>query len=178
MKTDFSINVQINIGVTPEVVALVSSIINRQPAAVAATPAVESADSPEPAKPAKRASKKNADPKPEPEAAPADSPEPEPETKDPEPEPETKKDLTEEDVRAAMDKTRRRIEGEDYKENTAGDLYKKYHKQLTATFKQISALLGSDKPSALPAEKREAFIRECDALQIEADGSISKPLPF
>ena len=52
-----------------------------------------------------------------------------------------------------MHRTRTRIEGEDYKENTDGEKYQKYHKQLTASFKNISALLGADKPSALPADK-------------------------
>ena len=31
MKTDFSINVQVNLGVTPEIVALVNAILSHQP---------------------------------------------------------------------------------------------------------------------------------------------------
>ena len=174
MKTDFSINVQINIGVTDEVVQLVTAILqNRTTVGVVEQPAIEAPTEKTP----RGRSKKTADPKPAETAT--DQPE---ETHDPEPEPEEedpgKKELTEEDVREAMDRTRRRIEGEDYKENTAGELYKKYHKQLTATFKNISALLGSDKPSALPADKRADFISECDLLIVNDKGEIAKPEAF
>ena len=98
-----------------------------------------------------------------------------------EPQPEAQapaKELTEVDVRACMDRTRRRIEGEDYKENTSGEGYKKYHLQLTGLFKQIAALHGADKPSALPdSASRAAFIAECDELVIK-DGEIITPVPF
>lgn len=174
MKTDFSINVQINIGVTDEVVQLVTAILqNRTTVGVVEQPAIEAPTEKTP----RGRSKKTADLKPAETAT--DQPE---ETHDPEPEPEAedpgKEELTEEDVREAMDRTRRRIEGEDYKENTAGELYKKYHKQLTATFKNISALLGSDKPSALPADKRADFINECDLLDVNDKGEITKPEAF
>jgi len=174
MKTDFSINVQINIGVTDEVVQLVTAILqNRTTVGVVEQPAIEAPTEKTP----RGRSKKTADPK----SAETATDQPE-ETHDPEPEPEAedpgKKELTEEDVREAMDRTRRRIEGEDYKENTAGELYKKYHKQLTATFKNISALLGSDKPSALPADKRADFISECDLLIVNDKGEITKPEVF
>ena len=85
------------------------------------------------------------------------------------------KPLTEEDIRACMHRTRQRFEGEDYKENTTGEGYKKYHKQLTSQFKCIAAILGADKPSALPVEQRAAFIAECDALIIGEDGNITPP---
>lgn len=88
-----------------------------------------------------------------------------------------KKPLTEEDIRACMHRTRQRFEGEDYKENTASEGYKKYHKQLTSQFKNIAAILGADKPSALPTEQRAAFIAECDALVIGEDGNITLPPP-
>ena len=85
------------------------------------------------------------------------------------------KELTEEDIRACMHRTRQRFEGEDYKENTDSEAYKKYHRQLTGIFKQIAAVLGADKPSALPAEMRAAFIAECDALIIDEKGFIAPP---
>ena len=89
------------------------------------------------------------------------------------------KPLTEEDIRACMHRTRQRFEGEDYKENTASEGYKKYHKQLASEFKRIAAILGADKPSALPAEQRAAFIAECEALIIGEDGNITPPpAPF
>ncbi len=78
-----------------------------------------------------------------------------------------------------MHRTRQRFEGEDYKENTASEGYKKYHKQLTGEFKRIAAILGADKPSALPVEQRAAFIAECEALIIGEDGNITPPpAPF
>ena len=190
MKTDFCINVQVNIGVTPEVVQLVTAILTKQPTAVV-IPAPSSeqpqpeAEAPTPA-PAKkgRGKAKTADAPEAPaeesaqaqEAAPAADAAPE--TEEPQPEAQAEgKELTEEDVRAAMDKTRRRIEGEDYKNNTDGEGYKKYHKQLTATFKNIAALLGSDKPSTLPADKRASFIQQCDELIVE-NGEITTKVPY
>ena len=77
-----------------------------------------------------------------------------------------------------MERTRKRIEGEDYKENTSSEKYKKYHRALTAEFKNLASFLGSDKPSALPSsELRETFCNQCDALILE-DGKITRKLPF
>jgi hypothetical protein len=77
-----------------------------------------------------------------------------------------------------MHKVRQRIEGENYKENTDSENYKKYHRVLTQTFKNISALLGSDKPSTLPADKRADFISEINALVVNDKGEIEKPKAF
>ena len=218
MKTDFSINIQVNLGVTPEIVALVNAILCHRPTVV---PTAEEAlngnsqvdNKPEdttPAQPQQPTNKRGRNKK---EEAAADKPEP---TKEPagdeqqeaaaneadangeqvakqeeanEAAPQDEgqakaqaeaeqKPLTAEDVRAAMHKTRQRIEGEDYKENTNGDLYKKYHKPLTAQFKNIAALLGADKPSALPSDKIANFIEQCDGLQIMEDGTIGSNCPF
>ena len=205
MKTDFSINVQVNLGVTPEIVALVNAILCHRP--TVAPTAEEALDGngqvdnkPEdttqaqPQQPTnKRGRKKKED-------AAADKPGP---TKEPAGDEQQEaaaneadangeqvaeqeeakaeaeqKPLTAEDVRAAMHKTRQRIEGEDYKENTNGDLYKKYHKPLTAQFKNIAALLGADKPSALPSDKIANFIEQCNGLQVMEDGTIGSNCPF
>lgn len=92
---------------------------------------------------------------------------------------QTEKELTEEDIRAAIHRTRQRFEGEDYKDNTTSEAYQKYHKSLTGMFLQIAAVLGADKPSALPADKRAAFIAECDALILDEKGLITPPpAPF
>lgn len=218
MKTDFSINVQVNFGVTPEIVALVNAILCHRP--TVAPTAEEALDGngqvdnkPEnttPAQPQQPTNKRGRKKK---EEAAADKPEP---TKEPagdeqqeaaaneadangeqvaeqqeanEAAPKDEgqakaqaeaeqKPLTAEDVRAAMHATRQRIEGEDYKENTNGDLYKKYHKPLTAQFKNIAALLGADKPSALPPDKISDFIEQCNGLQIMEDGTIGSNCPF
>ena len=213
MKTDFSINVQVNLGVTPEIVALVNAILCHRPTV---TPTAEEAldgngqvdNKPEDTTPAQPTNKRGRKKK---EEAAADKPEPtkEPagdeqqeaaaneadangeqgeakaEEAAPQDEGQAKaqaeaeqKPLTAEDVRAAMHATRQRIEGEDYKENTNGDLYKKYHKPLTAQFKNIAALLGAEKPSALPPDKIANFIEQCNGLQVMEDGTIGSNCPF
>lgn len=212
MKTDFSINVQVNLGVTPEIVALVNAILCHRP--TVAPTAEEALDGngqvdnkPEDTTPAQPQQPTNKRGRKKKEEAAADKPEP---TKEPAgderqeaaanqadangeqeeakaeeaaPQDERQaeaeeKPLTAEDVRAAMHKTRQRIEGEDYKENTNGDLYKKYHKPLTATFKNIAALLGAEKPSALPPDKIASFMEQCDELRIMDDGTIGPKLPL
>lgn len=218
MKTDFSINVQVNLGVTPEIVALVNAILCHRPTV---TPTAEEAlegngrvdNKPEDTTPAqpqqpinKRGRKKKeetATDKPEPTKEPAGDEQQEAAANEADANGEQvaeqeeakaeeaatqnegqakteaeEKPLTAEDVRAAMHKTRKRIEGEDYLENTKGDLYKKYHKPLTATFKNIAALLGAEKPSALPPDKIASFIEQCDELRVMEDGTIGPKLPF
>lgn len=216
MKTDFSINVQVNLGVTPEIVALVNAILCHRPTVV---PTAEEAldgngrvdNKPEDTTPAQPQQPTNKRGRKKKEESAADKPEP---TKEPDgneqqeeaaneadangeqvaeqeeakaeeaaPKDEgqaeaEQKPLTAEDVRAAMHATRQRIEGEDYKENTNGDLYKKYHKPLTAQFKNIAALLGADKPSALPSDKIADFIKQCNGLQVMEDGTIGSNCPF
>lgn len=201
MKTDFSINVQVNLGVTPEIVALVNTILCHRP--TVAPTAEEALDGngqvdnkPEdttPAQPQQPTNKRGGKKKEEAAANEADAngeqvaeqEEAKAEEAAPHNEGQAKaqaeaeqKPLTAEDVRAAMHKTRQRIEGEDYKENTNGDLYKKYHKPLTAQFKNIAALLGAEKPSALPPDKIANFIEQCDGLQIMEDGAIGSNCPF
>lgn len=214
MKTDFNINVQVNLGVTPEIVTLVNAILSHRP--TIAPTAEEALDGngqvdnkPEDTTPAqpqqptnKRGRKKKEDAaadKPEPTKEPAGDEQQEAaaneadangeqvaeqgEAKAEEAAPQNEgqaeqKPLTAEDVRAAMHVTRQRIEGEDYKENTNGDLYKKYHKPLTAQFKNIAALLGAEKPSALPPDKIADFIEQCNGLQIMEDGTIGSNCPF
>lgn len=88
----------------------------------------------------------------------------------PEPMPEKPKEYTEVDIRAAMDRTRKRIEGENYKEKPDSEGYKTWHKRLTAWFKNTAALCGAEKPSALPdSESRAKFIAACDAVEIKGD---------
>lgn len=83
------------------------------------------------------------------------------------PEQPTEKIYVEKDVRDAMDRARRRIEGEDYKTNTTGELYTQWHLKLTAWFKQTAAAYGSDKPSTLPdSESRRKFIEKCDLVHV------------
>lgn len=79
-------------------------------------------------------------------------------------------------IREIMHRTRQRFEGEDYKENTNSEAYKKYHRALNAQFKQIAITLGYEKPSYIDnPEKIEAFAAECDALIIDEKGFIAPP---
>lgn len=85
---------------------------------------------------------------------------------------------TVDDVKAAMHATRERIEGADYANNTDSEGYKKYHKQLTSTFKTLAAEYGADKPSLLQPEKRRGFIMSLGDLIVKPDGTIGTDLPF
>ena len=160
------INVNVQVGVTEELYSLLRNLLPGAKPVAAPEPAVQQRESktdeaPQPAEVI------NQEPTQEPkneEAAPAKE--------------EADKEYTEVDVRAAMERTRKRIEGEDYKENTSSEKYKKYHRQLTAEFKNIAAFLGSERPSALPtSELRRNFCNQCDELILE-DGKITRKIPF
>ena len=163
------INVNVQIGVTKELFDLLSAFQHRPAPAVAAAPAES--------KPGEAAAPAEVEqPKPEPEAKKEEAASKAEAKKEAAP---ANKEYTEVDVRAALERTRKRIEGDDYKENTNGEKYKKYHRQLTAEFKNIAALLGSEKPSALPSsELRETFCAQCDELVIGEDGNITTNAPF
>lgn len=184
------INVQVSIGLNSELSALLMSVVNR-PAQVAELPAA-----PRTKKPAK--------PQPEPEvtnqptptdgqATASEEPEPQPQPESAKPEPvqepapepqpqapakEETKEYTEVDVRAAMDRTRKRIEGENYKEKTDSEGYKRWHRTLTGWFKNTAAMFGAEKPSALPdSESRAKFIACCDAVIVKND-ELVEDCPF
>lgn len=88
------------------------------------------------------------------------------------------REYTEADVRAAIDRTRQRIEGDDWKDNPDGEGYKKWHRALTSWFKVTAALFGADRPSELPdSRSRMNFIRCCDEVEIK-DGALVGAVPF
>ena len=181
MKTDFSINVQVNLGVTPEIVALVNAILCHRPTVAPTADKQEPTKEPagdEQQEAAANEADANGEQVAEQEEAKAEEATPQNEGQAKAQAEAEQKPLTAEDVRAAMHKTRQRIEGEDYKENTNGEAYKKYHKTLTAQFKNIAALLGAEKPSALPPDKIADFIEQCNGLQIMEDGTICSICPF
>lgn len=173
------INVSVNIGVNQELYGLLSSLVSRpQVEAEAAAPAPRK---PRTAKPQTVAENK---PTPEPLPEPAKeepTPEPQPESKPAaksEPAPQTAKECTVVDVREAMDRTRKRIEGENYKEQTDSEAYQKWHRTLSAFFRKTAALYGSDKPSTLPdSESRAKFIACCDAVYVK-DDELIEDCPF
>lgn len=159
------INVQVNVGLNDNVVTLLSALLNKGTA-----PATEAAQRKPAAKP-----QTIEQPKAETAEPPTEKPVEQPAPTSAAP---AGKEYTEVDVRAAMDRTRKRIEGEDYKENTDSELYKKWHRRLTGWFKQTSAIFGAEKPSALTdSESRHKFIACCDALDVEGD-EFKEDLPF
>lgn len=166
------INVNVQVGVAEELYSLLRNLLPGAKPVAAPEPAVQQQESKTDEAP-QAAEVINPEPTPEPkkeETAPAKEEEAKLEP--------AGKEYTEVDVRAAMDRTRKRIEGEDYKENTSSEKYKKYHRQLTAEFKNIAAFLGSEKPSALPtSELRRSFCNQCDELILE-DGQITRLVPF
>lgn len=174
------INVSVNIGVNQELYGLLSSLLSR-PQEVVETAA------PAPRKPRAAKQQPVVENQPAPEPVQTEKPEPQPETtateipaeQAPAEEPEqTAKEYTEVDVREAMDRTRKRIEGENYKEQTDSELYKKWHRRLTAFFKSTAAVFGSDKPSTLPdSESRAKFISCCDAVYVK-DDELVENCPF
>lgn len=175
---DFEINIHVNLGVASEVRQWVSALLCRQVESksfgnetmtdnwrkegieVTAEPAKT-------AEPVKAAEPKKEEPA---KAAPA----------------KKKKGPAAEEIRAIMDATRKRIEGEDYKENSQSELHKKYHRELNTKFRLIAAVLHKDadsastddKPSSLPDDKVEAFRTQCDGIVIGSDGKLVTSIPF
>lgn len=159
---EFNINVHVQIGVTDALCSLLSAFVK-----TANVPQPAPAPAPVPEIKPVAAAPAQADPAPEVSNQPASeakveaAPEPAP-AQEPE-----EKELTEVDVRAAMDRTRRRIEGENYKEDTSSEGYKKWHRVLTGWFKTTAAVYGAEKPSTLPDHNaRKGFIAECDELHV------------
>lgn len=179
------INVQVNVGLNAELYTLLSAVLNR-PAQVAELPAAPKPNKPTKPQPKPEVANKPTEDKAEtvtdaPEPQPASEPEPQ-ETADPEPQPkpakEEAKEYTEVDVRAAMDRTRKRIEGENYKEKPDSEGYKKWHRVLTGWFKNTAAVYGAEKPSALSdSESRAKFIACCDAVYVK-DDELVEDCPF
>lgn len=107
---------------------------------------------------------------PSPEAAVAPATEQEPEATTEATADSGEKKYTVVDVRAAMDRLRKRIEGENYKEQPDSEGYQKWHKKLTGWFKNAAAICGADKPSELPdSYSRYKFIQLCENVRVEND---------
>ena len=104
---EISINLNVLFDLTARMAKTLTALAGRQP-----QPAAPAVALPEPAesdKPAPASDK----PTPAPEPAPAPTP---------------AKELTAQDVRDAIHRTRQRFEGEDYAQNTDSEAYKKYHR--------------------------------------------------
>lgn len=172
------LTVKVTIGVTPELSAVLRGLTGggiRQSLTEAET-VTEQTGEPEPAVKKTRA-KAESKPKEEPKEQQTEQPAKQP-TEQPKAEVEEKASYTEEDIREAMHKCRLRIEGPDYKSDTTTQGYQKYHRALTARFKEMAQLLGYEKPSALPAELRKSFIVSCANTIVDDNGEITESLPF
>lgn len=158
------INVLINLGLTKELGAVASALLDR----LGAAPAVREAE------PAAATAKIEPVRKPEPEQEKA-----EPEKAEAEdPAGSVRKACTVADIREAMDRTRQRIEGADYKNSTDSEPYKKWHRRLTAWFMETAALYGGEKPSMIPdGPGRQKFISDCDRLEVSGEELTTKT-PF
>lgn len=153
------INVKVTVGMENALLGVLTKLMNRE-AAPEAVPAP---------KPRKQAKQVEEMPQPKPGV---ENPQAEPAPAEPTPaEPAAQnKEYTEVDVRAAMHKTRQRIEGENYKEQPDSEGYKKWHKVLTTWFKNTAAFCGAEKPSALPdSNSRYQFIRSCAGVKVVND---------
>ena len=207
MKTDFSINVNVSLGVTPEVIALVGAILSKKPVPVVAEqqPSKDDHQEDAPQAPQKnqngRSSKTaKAEQEQQPsgeEEAPGeavDNADGDNDTNDTKDEAQTQEQQpqkpvdkapaskfpTAADLRKAMNDLRDRIEGEDYanKKNT-DDKVKALHRLVTSTLKNVAAMFGAEKPSEIVEDKRQAFMDEIALLELSSDGSkLEKPLPF
>lgn len=187
MKTDFSINVQVNLGLTPEVEALIKAVLGHTTTS-AALPQQEPAAKKEVKKTADAPAKAPAEAKAtngakQETTAEAEAQAPQPPQQATPAETEAKQETPKGDpgeiARAIMEKTRKRIEGEDYKDNTTGEAYQKYHRALSGKFKSFATELGAkDKPSLLPIEKIKDFEAMCDELVILEDGTLGIVAPF
>lgn len=88
------------------------------------------------------------------------------------PAPAQAKELTAEDVRDAIHRTRLRFEG-DYVNNRDTEEYKRYHLALNDLFKQSAmALAGVKKPSLLPPDKIADFIADCEGITMDENGDL------
>jgi len=166
----FEVTVNVQIGVTPEVTALVSAILNRQPAVKAPEAAAPAAAEETTQQPAARRGRPKKTDTPVEQEAPAAAPEAAPAAEAVGDMPDEVFYPQEEDVRTAMHQARCRIEGEDYKDKPSDDL----HRAVTDVFKAIANdLSGQKKPSALPQELRQAFIDAARTVQQGADGKFT-----
>ena len=168
------INVQVTIGVSQELNGLLAMLTKSLPAAPAPSVAVAAPETKTEAAPQPVVTAPAEDPAPA--AAPVEEEQPaqeQPAAADP------NREYTEVDVRAAMDATRKRIEGENYKENPDSEGYKKWHRVLTAWFKNTAATFGAEKPSALPdSQSRYSFIRCCEEVYVNQAGELDSDCPF
>lgn len=174
MKTEHEITVRLLIDATPalsHMLGILIGALSRQQTA----PANDEQTAPAAEAPIEAPKTEATEPVPEAPAndkqtAPAEAPE------DEEPKPAI---FSAADVRESMEQVRLKLEGPDYADRQGDPKAKALHRALTAAFKNVSSILGAEKPSGLEADKRGAFIQQIEQLAVKADGSIGiDQLPF
>lgn len=167
---NFSLQVNVTLGVSKELGNILSRLSNLPPLRLRPVETPAQTEQPAPVEAAAPAAAEQKPAEPE-KAAPVEAAAPQ-------------KEYTTEDVRAAMDRCRQRIEGENYKnEKTEGRV--KFHSALTERFKDYAGWIvkkeGQEKPSQLPdSASRGQFIAMCNNLALSEDGTqiIGDDLPF
>lgn len=167
---NFSLQVNVTLGVSKELGDILSKLSNLPPLRLRPVETPAQTEQPAPVEAAAPAAAEQKPAEPE-KAAPVEAAAPQ-------------KEYTTEDVRAAMDRARQRIEGENYKnEKTEGRV--KFHSALTERFKDYAGWIvkkeGQEKPSQLPdSASRGQFIAMCNNLALSEDGTqiIEDDLPF
>lgn len=167
---NFSLQVNVTLGVSKELGDILSRLSNLPPLRLRPVETPAQTEQPAPVEAAAPAAAEQKPAEPE-KAAPVEAAAPQ-------------KEYTTEDVRAAMDRARQRIEGENYKnEKTEGRV--KFHSALTERFKDYAGWIvkkeGQEKPSQLPdSASRGQFIAMCNNLALSEDGTqiIEDDLPF
>ena len=103
---------------------------------------------------------------------PTPAPEPVAPAHEPAPTPAQAKELTAEDVRDAIHRTRLRFEG-DYVNNRDTEEYNRYHGALNTLFQHGSmALAGVQIPSLLPPDKIADFIADGEGITMDENGDL------
>ena len=164
---EISINLNVLFDLTARMAKTLTALAGR-PAQPAPTPTAlpKSAESEKPAPASDKPT-----PAPEP-VAPAPEPVAPAHEPAPTPAPAQTKELTAEDVRDAIHRTRLRFEG-DYVNNRDTEEYNRYHGALNTLFKQSSmALAGVKKPSLLPPDKIADFIADCEGITMDENGDL------
>lgn len=165
---EISINLNVLFDLTARMAKTLTALAGRQPQPAAPTPTAlpESAESDKPAPASDKPTPAHEPVAPAPEPV-APAPEPAPT-----PAPAQTKELTAEDVRDAIHRTRLRFEG-DYVNNRDTEEYNRYHGALNTLFKQSSmALAGVKKPSLLPPDKIADFIADCEGITMDENGDL------
>lgn len=82
-------------------------------------------------------------------------------------------------IREIIDRTRRRIEGDDYDLNTTSEARQRYHKPLSDILIEIANSLGYKKPSLInTAEALAQFEKASSEIYINDKGELDTETPF